>query len=134
MPAGDPAGYLPNVRKARKAKGESEYQPRSKQKLTQSTPGGGRSPRPHFEHDPKMQRPRPKGKADAGTVTFPGRGRMARKGIDPKYQHSSFNPFGSSPSPGGRIKRGADNHPNEGDSDYEGPRARSAPYKGRKRG
>lgn len=32
MPAGDPAGYLPNVVKARlKKKGQKQYKPRSKQ-------------------------------------------------------------------------------------------------------
>jgi hypothetical protein len=29
MPKGDPAGYLPNVVKSRKSKGEPAYQPRS---------------------------------------------------------------------------------------------------------
>ena len=28
MPAGDPAGYLPNVVKSRKSKGQPAYQPR----------------------------------------------------------------------------------------------------------
>lgn len=32
MPAGDPAGYLPNVLKARKRKGQPAYQPRGKRK------------------------------------------------------------------------------------------------------
>lgn len=82
MPKGDPAGYLPNVKKARAA---------------------------------------------GGYLT-----RKKRKGEPPlgRHQRSSFNPFGGGGVDAGRrIKRGADNKPNEGDSDWRGN-----PYKGRKRG
>lgn len=49
MPAGDPAGYLPKVRRARKRRGQSPYQPRSKRSDvygSQMQPGS--APKPHF--------------------------------------------------------------------------------------
>ena len=100
---------------------------------------------------PRKQRPPKKGKIvtydpkqggpgsprHPNTGGAPGRGKtvtfnpnMARGvkgaggGISPRYKTSSFNPFANGGvSAGTRIKRGADNHPNEGDSDYT-PRRR----------
>lgn len=140
MPAGDPAGYLPNVRRARKRSGQPEYQPRSKQSppsrprnvpspgqgdnakfspMTQSTPGGGSSkPRPQFQHDPHMQRPRPKGQPRGGTVTFPGRAKAARA----PQTHST---------PGGSY----DGHPAEDDPRFNPRRDgnKRGGYRGRRR-
>lgn len=44
MPFGDPAGYLPNVRKSRKRKGQPEYQPKSKyvRRAERQAAGGAR--------------------------------------------------------------------------------------------
>lgn len=58
-----------------------------------------------------------------------------KKGVDPKYRNSSFNPFGNHPggiTPGARIKRGADNKPNEGDSDWDPRRHGKASVKAAK--
>lgn len=40
MPAGDPAGYLPNVLKSRKRKGQTPYHPRRRRNLGPSVPKG----------------------------------------------------------------------------------------------
>lgn len=63
MPAGDPAGYLPSVRRSRKRKGQPVYQPRKPRRhpigdpLTGVTraPDFGTAPRPQF---PKIKKPR----------------------------------------------------------------------------
>lgn len=55
MPAGDPAAYLPAVRKSRKRKGQAPYQPRAKRGPGRYGAGvagllkavDGSSPRPH---------------------------------------------------------------------------------------
>lgn len=47
MPAGDPAGYLPSVKRARRRKGQPTYQPRAKRggmKAIKASTGGATAP------------------------------------------------------------------------------------------
>lgn len=124
MPEGDPAGYLPNVKRSRRRRRGSRaakpYQGRNKNIQNMGPESGSR---------PENMGPQvPQGRTESASASMARQANKPRPPRKGRYDQSSFNPFprGGNPSAGGRIQRGADNRPNEGDSDWDPRRHNSS--------